>query len=116
MKTIIIAAAPIDAARFQPVYAKFPISDSVLLDCMGSQKVTEEILEAGCRMLGLDKTSPRVCGLHYKFPERQSKSFEEFLEDLEFRYRRARRQAMEESYARYSSRRPAEILQAIMKL
>lgn len=116
MKTIIIAAAPTNTSRFQPVYAKFPISDSVLLDCMGSQSVTDKILAAGCLMLGMDEDTPHVAGLYYKLPERPNRSFEQFLDDLEMRQRRARREVLEEVRPQYATRNPLDIFQAIMKL
>ena len=116
MKTIIIAVAPTNAARFQPAYAKFPISDSVLLDCMGSQKATEDVLKAGCRLLGISEETPYIGGLYYKFPERPTRSFEEFLDDLEFRYRQSRRSFMEQNCGHSPSPRRMDILQAIMKL
>lgn len=116
MKTVIIAVAPTNTARFQPVYAKFPISDSVLLDCMGSQKATEDVLKAGCRMLGIGEETPYIGGMYYKFPERTTRSFEEFLDDLEFRYRQSRRSFAEHGYSHTASPKRMDILQAIMKL
>lgn len=115
MKTVIIAAAPTNAARFTPVYGKFPVSDSVLLDCMGSQAKTEEILEAACKLLGLSEDAPRVAGLYYRLPERQNRTFEQFLDDLEFRYRHARRQE-QESRSSVVPRNRMDILQTIMRL
>ena len=95
MKNVIIAAAPITKDRFAPTYASFPISDRMLLDCMGSQHSTDEILSAGCKFLGIADSAAYVTGLYYKFPERKSKTFEEFLYDLEMRYRIERRKAYE---------------------
>lgn len=97
MQTIIIAAAPISKDRFAPVYASFPISDRKLLQCMGSQRATDEIIEAGCKFLGVSDSSAYVTGIYYRLPERKSKSFEDFLYDLSVRYRGERRRMFEQS-------------------
>ena len=90
MKTVIIAAAPITRGSFKPMYASFPISDRALLDCMGSQSATEEILNASLKFMGFPSTVPCVTGLYYKLPDRPSQTFEQFLFSLEQRYRYAR--------------------------
>lgn len=89
MKTVIIAVAPITKEKFHPVYAEFPVSDRVLLDCMGSQTVTNDILGAACSMLGYDfKTC--VAGMYYRLPERANRPFEMFMIDLKRQYVQAR--------------------------
>lgn len=90
MKTIIIAAAPVTKEQFRPVYAEFPITDSKLLECMGSYNATNEVLKAGCAMLGMEYSSC-VTGMYYHLPDRENRPFELFIGDLNKRYRSARR-------------------------
>lgn len=89
MKTVIIAVAPITKEKFHPVYAEFPISDRTLLECIGSQMATNDVLSAACTLLGHDfKTC--VAGMYYRLPERVNRPFEMFMLDLKHQYQQAR--------------------------
>ena len=84
MQTVIIAAAPTDRNGFSPVYAEFPIRDRVLLECIGSQIVTEGVMKAACKMLGIDSRNC-VTGMYYVLPDRENRPFASFLADLDKR-------------------------------
>ena len=102
MKSVIIAVAPVAKSAFCPVYATFPISDRALLDCIGSQSVTEEVLNASLKFLGIPSTMPCVTGMYYELPDRPGKSFEQFMFNLERRYRNARREGAQQRERRRS--------------
>lgn len=114
MKTVIIAAAPITKAEFHPVYAEFPVSDRVLLDCMGSYRATNEVLKAGCTMMGLEYSSC-VTGMYYRLPDRENRPFELFLADLNKRHRNARRD-LERQREEEARRRSQYLFRAILSL
>ena len=114
MQTVIIAAAPTDRKGFSPVYAEFPIRDRVLLACMGSQLVSEGIMKAACKMLGVD---PRNCvtGMYYVLPDRENRPFASFLADLEKRYHKCQYE-MEQERLRQEAERRARTFKVIVKL
>lgn len=89
MRKIIIAAAPITKEKFHPVCAEFPISDKQMLDCIGSQEVTNSILEAACKMLG-QRFEECVAGIYYVMPDRANRPFEIFMEDLRRKHKAGR--------------------------
>lgn len=91
MNTVIIAAAPITKEKFHPVYAEFPISDKMLIGCIGSPNVTEDVLSAACTIMGLD-AKECVSGMYYRLPERQNRPFECFMMDLRKRHGDARKE------------------------
>lgn len=114
MQTVIIAAAPTDRNGFSPVYAEFPIRDRVLLECMGSQIVTEGVMKAACKMLGIDSRNC-VTGMYYVLPERENRPFANFLADLEKRYHQKRYEMQQEQLRKEAERR-AKIFKVIVKL
>lgn len=114
MQTVIIAAAPTDRKGFSPVYAEFPIRDRVLLNCMGSQLVTEGVMKAACQMLGIDHKNC-VTGMYYILPDRENRPFSSFLADLEKRYRQ-RRHEMQQEQLRKEAEKRAKMFQVVVKL
>lgn len=114
MQTVIIAAAPTDRKGFSPVYAEFPIRDRVLLDCIGSQIVTEGVMKAACKMLGIDSKNC-VTGMYYVLPDRENRPFESFLADLEKRYRKCRYE-MEQERLRQEAEKRAKMFQFVVRL
>lgn len=89
MNTVIIAAAPITKEKFDPVYAEFPISDTALLRCIASATATEDIMEAACKLMGMDAKAC-VTGMYCRFPDRINRPFEVFMMDLRKRYKSTR--------------------------
>lgn len=97
MKNIIIAVALTNKSHFRPMYASFPITDKALLDCLGSQSATEEVLNASLKFLGVPSNVPCVTGMYYELPDRPCQTFEQFLFNLEQRYRSARREMVQKT-------------------
>lgn len=106
MKTVIIAAADFTKEKFHPVYAEFPISDRMLLECMGSYTATNEVLNAACTLMGMDGNTC-VTGMYYRFPDRENRPFEVFLMDLRKRYVNARNDIRAQQEAALNQRRKA---------
>lgn len=114
MQTVIIAAAPITKEKFHPIYAEFPISDKMLLACIGSYTATNEVLAAACTLMGLDAANC-VAGIHYRLPDRENRPFELFLMDLRKRYTNARNDIKRQQEAVLRQRRQ-DLFAAVLAL